>query len=107
MIRPKTSEVNLAQEVSKIFMCLVISNLFGVVTAAIQGNVDCVDYISHFSFVPLREQSLHRINMIIRINMTFCAEQFAYCSAGTLGHADHRSKASYRESISQTADRFI
>jgi hypothetical protein len=28
-------------------MAFVISNLFGVVAAAIQGNVDCEDYISH------------------------------------------------------------
>jgi hypothetical protein len=28
-------------------MCLFITNLFGVVDAAIQGSVDCEDYISH------------------------------------------------------------
>jgi hypothetical protein len=44
---PKDEQVNLTQEVRKIFMCLVISNLLGVVDAAIQGSVDCEDYISH------------------------------------------------------------
>jgi hypothetical protein len=37
---PKDEQVNLTQEVRKIFMRLVISNLLGVVDAAIQGNVD-------------------------------------------------------------------
>jgi hypothetical protein len=40
---PKDEQVNLSQEVCKIFMCFFISNLFGVVAAAIQGNVDCED----------------------------------------------------------------
>ena len=42
---PKDEQVNLSQEVRKILMAFVISNLFGVVAAAIQGNVDCEDYI--------------------------------------------------------------
>jgi hypothetical protein len=28
-------------------MAFVISDLFGVVAAAIQGSVDCEDYVSH------------------------------------------------------------
>jgi len=44
---PKDEQVNVTQEVRKIFMRLVISNLLGVVAAAIQGSVDCEDYISH------------------------------------------------------------
>jgi hypothetical protein len=40
---PKDEQVNLSQEVRKKFMCLVISNLLGVVDAAIQGSVDCED----------------------------------------------------------------
>jgi hypothetical protein len=44
---PKDAQVNTSQEVRKIFMCLVISNLLRVVDAAIQGSVDCEDYISH------------------------------------------------------------
>jgi len=45
---PKDEQVNISHAVGKIFMCFVISILFGVVAAAIQGNVDCEDYISHF-----------------------------------------------------------
>jgi hypothetical protein len=33
--------------VSKIFKCFFIDKLFGVVAAAIKGNVDGEDYISH------------------------------------------------------------
>ena len=40
-------------------MCLFISNLFGVVDAAIQGSVDCEDYISHL-IVLKRNVSLIR-----------------------------------------------
>ena|GEM_PF-6599608 len=48
---PKDEQVNLSQEPRKIFMCFVISKLLGVVAAAIQGNVDCEDYISHWIVV--------------------------------------------------------
>jgi hypothetical protein len=44
---PKDLQVNLSREVSKIFKCFFIGKLFGVVAAAIQGNVDCEDYISY------------------------------------------------------------
>ncbi len=44
---PKDEQVNLSQKLRKIFMCFFIGIEFGVVAAAIQGNVDCVDYISH------------------------------------------------------------
>ena len=43
----KDEQVNLSEKLRKIFMCFVISNLLGVVAAAIQSNVDCEDYISH------------------------------------------------------------
>jgi hypothetical protein len=36
-------QVNLSREVSKIFKFFFIDKLFGVVDAAIQGNVDCED----------------------------------------------------------------
>jgi hypothetical protein len=49
---PKDEQVNISHEVRKIFMCLVISHLFGVVAAAIQGSVDCEDYISHLIVLP-------------------------------------------------------
>jgi hypothetical protein len=44
---PKDEQVNTSQELGKIFMCFFITNLFGVVDTAIQGNIDCEDYISH------------------------------------------------------------
>jgi len=34
--------------VRKIFVYFFIGDHFGVVAAAIYGDVDCVDYISHF-----------------------------------------------------------
>jgi hypothetical protein len=40
-------QVNLSYEVRKIFMAFVVSHLFGVVAAAIQGSVYCEDYVSH------------------------------------------------------------
>jgi len=46
---PKNEQVNLSDEVRKIFMYLFIGILFGVVAAAIQGHVNCEDYISHVS----------------------------------------------------------
>ena len=53
----KDEYVNISHEVRKIFVCFIVSKLFGVVDAAIQGNVDCEDYISHWialtpSYVP-------------------------------------------------------
>jgi hypothetical protein len=33
-------------------MCFFVSNLFGVVAAAIQGGVDCEDYVSHLLVLP-------------------------------------------------------
>jgi hypothetical protein len=45
---PKDEQVNISHEVRKIFVYFVIGDHFGVVAAAIQGDVDCVDYISHF-----------------------------------------------------------
>src|ERR1035441_10506462 len=39
-LAPKDLQVNISQEVRKIFMCFFISNYFGVVAAAVQGNVD-------------------------------------------------------------------
>jgi len=44
---PKDEQVDILQEVGKVFMCFFISKLFGMVAAAIQGKVDCEDYISH------------------------------------------------------------
>src|SRR4029077_12949703 len=44
---PKDLQVNLSHEVSKIFKFFFIDKLFGVVAAAIYGNVDCEDYLSH------------------------------------------------------------
>jgi hypothetical protein len=44
---PKDEQVGLPQNVRKIFMGLVISNLLGVVHASIQRSVDPEDYISH------------------------------------------------------------
>jgi hypothetical protein len=44
---PKDLQVSLSREVSKIFKCFFIDKLFGVVAAAIKGNVDGEDYISH------------------------------------------------------------
>jgi len=44
---PKDLQVNLSREVRKIFKGFFIGKLFGVVAAAIQGNVDCEDHISH------------------------------------------------------------
>src|SRR5437660_11110550 len=41
-------QVHVSQEVGEIFMYFIISKLFGVVAAAIQGSVDCEDYISHW-----------------------------------------------------------
>jgi hypothetical protein len=32
-------------------MCLFISKLFGVVAAAVEGNVDCEEQVSHFDFL--------------------------------------------------------
>jgi hypothetical protein len=44
--------IGISREVREIFKLFFIHKLFGVVTAAIQGNVDCVDYISHL--VPFK-----------------------------------------------------
>src|SRR5262249_16655682 len=44
---PEDEKVNTSHEVRKIFMYFFITNHFGVVAAAIDGNVDSVDYISH------------------------------------------------------------
>ena len=44
---PKDEQVNISHEVRKISMCFVIGIEFGMVAAAIQAKVDCVDYISH------------------------------------------------------------
>jgi hypothetical protein len=38
-------------------MCFVVGNLFGVVAAPIQGNVDCEDYVSHFASVDTDQLS--------------------------------------------------
>jgi hypothetical protein len=40
---PKDLQVSLSREVSEIFKFFFVDRLFGVVDAAIQGNVDCVD----------------------------------------------------------------
>jgi hypothetical protein len=44
---PKGEQINISHQVRKIFVYFFIGNHFGVVAAAIQRNVDCVDYISH------------------------------------------------------------
>jgi len=44
---PKDLQVNLSRQVSKVFKFFFIDKLFGVVAAAIQGDVDCEDHISH------------------------------------------------------------
>jgi hypothetical protein len=44
---PKDEQVDILQEVGKVFMGGFIGTLFGVVAAAVQGNVDCEDYIPH------------------------------------------------------------
>jgi hypothetical protein len=44
---PKDEQINIPQEVRKVLMYFFVRNHFGVVAAAIQGNVDCEDYISH------------------------------------------------------------
>jgi len=45
---PKDEQVNIiSQEARVVFHYPFIRNVFGVVAAAIQGNVDCEDYISH------------------------------------------------------------
>jgi hypothetical protein len=44
---PKDLQVGLSRELSKILKCFFIDKLFGVVAAAIQGNVYCVDHVSH------------------------------------------------------------
>jgi hypothetical protein len=46
-LTPIDEQVSIPQELRKVFMGFIIGNLFGVVAAAIQGNVDCEDYISH------------------------------------------------------------
>jgi len=45
---PKDEQVNVSQEVRKILMCFFIGNHFGVVAAAIQGDIDCADQVFHF-----------------------------------------------------------
>ena len=48
---PIDEQVNISQEVRVMFKYFVIGIVveieFGMVAAAIQGNVDCEDYISH------------------------------------------------------------
>src|SRR5262249_42696347 len=46
-LAPIDKQVGLSQELHRIFKHGFIGNHFRVVAAAIQGNVDCVDYISH------------------------------------------------------------
>ncbi len=45
---PIDLQVNVSQELRIMFKYVVPTNSFGVVAAAIQGNVDCVDELSHF-----------------------------------------------------------
>jgi len=45
---PKDEQVNLSEELREILMRFVISHLLGVVAAAIEGNVDCENYFSHW-----------------------------------------------------------
>ena len=40
-----------SQEARVVFIYLFIRNMLGVVAAAVEGNVDCEDYISHL--IPL------------------------------------------------------
>ena len=42
-------QVHAAQEAGEICMCFIISELLGVVAAAIQGSVDGEDYISQWT----------------------------------------------------------
>ena len=44
---PIDEQVNISQEVRKIPKRVFIGIEFGMVAAAIYGDVDCVDYISH------------------------------------------------------------
>jgi hypothetical protein len=45
---PIDQQVDISQEQRIVFKHFVISYLLGVVDAAIQGSVDCVDYVSHW-----------------------------------------------------------
>jgi hypothetical protein len=44
---PIDEQVKISQEVRVMFKYFVIGIEFGMVAAAIQGDVDCEDYISH------------------------------------------------------------
>ena len=44
---PVDEQVNILQETCEVLKHSFIGIEFGVVAAAIQGEVDCVDYISH------------------------------------------------------------
>jgi hypothetical protein len=54
-------QVGISQEQRIVFEEFFIGSLFGVVAAAIQGNVDCVDYISNL-IVPLLCTSAMRLS---------------------------------------------
>ena len=45
---PIDEQVNFSHEVRKIFIHFFMRSEFGVVAAAVQGDVDCEDYIPHF-----------------------------------------------------------
>jgi hypothetical protein len=40
---PKDLQVSVSHKMRKVFMCFFVSNLIGVVDAAVQGNVDRED----------------------------------------------------------------
>ena len=49
---PIDEKVYTTQEMRIMFMHFFIGNHFGVVDAAVQGNVDCEDYVSHWIVLP-------------------------------------------------------
>jgi hypothetical protein len=46
-LTPKGEHVNIPHEVREMFMYFLVGIHFAVVAAAIQGDVDCEDYVSH------------------------------------------------------------
>jgi len=49
---PEGEQVNISHEVRKIFLYFFTTSSLGVIAAAIQGNVDSEDYVSHLIALP-------------------------------------------------------
>ena len=60
---PRDLQVNISQQVRKIFEWFVITNYFCVVAAAIYRNVDSEDYISHLIVLYTNLYSVRRKNL--------------------------------------------